>query len=176
MAGKHMKGTNHHRVSNGHHGTFSASARGQTLIQGRQIGRCLVCAAAWASWTKVVRKGRFPLRVFPDRRLPARSSFPGATPTQAAKRLAAWVGHVNADLRHQHFCSPSVNSRDDIQPFHRAAQGHGRDRSPAVGTTPRPVGHAIVRCGRFLLTEGCQAALNGTTQGVDLFLQEIDVR
>jgi hypothetical protein len=48
----------------------------------------LICVALWANGPSPVRSARFPLRVFPERRFPALSSWPGATPAHAARRAA----------------------------------------------------------------------------------------
>lgn len=80
-------GDHQHRMSHGHGGLARAPATPETVILGVQVG-ALVRLAALATSLKQPPSHLEPLRVRPERCLPADSLFPGHTPAQEARWAA----------------------------------------------------------------------------------------
>jgi hypothetical protein len=82
-----MKGTDDDRMGDSHDRPFSPPTGRQALIQGRQV-RPFRPSRRMGQLRQAGPQGAIAPAGFPERRLPALSSLPGATPVQADRRLA----------------------------------------------------------------------------------------
>ncbi len=87
MAGEHGKDTPHDGVRHSKDGPLLPTADGEALREGRER-RVLGPHGSMGELGQDRPEGRLPLRVLPERCVPALASVPGATPAQAARRGA----------------------------------------------------------------------------------------
>ena len=171
-----MGGTHDDRMRHRHDGALLPSARREALIQGRQVGP-LGAGRRMGQLCQARAQGSVAFASLPRAPLPGTLVIARCHPAPGRQLVRGLKApHVEAPFRHQQLPPALIHPGNGVQDGHGAGKRHRGWGRAGVGSAPRCAGRLHRRCGGITGPEVGQATRNLNAQGVDLFVQEVDVR